>query len=108
MKRKTWSSVNHKPFIISLIFLVFIGTFTLTGNSLPVSGAADKSSEELRGNQKKSEWKKNKKKVHTAEVENQYKKIGYYAGWAAYSGFQVSDIDASKLTHINYAFCQYL
>ncbi|NHM31929.1 glycosyl hydrolase family 18 protein [Neobacillus terrae] len=29
---------------------------------------------------------------------------GYYAGWSTYSGSQVSDIDASKLTQINYAF----
>ncbi|MGP4081082.1 glycoside hydrolase family 18 protein [Pseudalkalibacillus sp. R45] len=101
MKRKTRNRVNHIPFIISLVFLVFIGTFTLTGNSLQVSGAADKSSEELRG--KKAGWTKNKKKV-SAEAENQYKRVGYYAGWAAYSGFRVSDIDASKLTHINYAF----
>ncbi|WP_417899724.1 glycosyl hydrolase family 18 protein [Bacillus haimaensis] len=32
------------------------------------------------------------------------KLVGYYAGWAAYSGYEVADIDASKLTHINYAF----
>jgi chitinase len=36
--------------------------------------------------------------------QNDYKMIGYYAGWATYSDFQVTDIDASKLTHINYAF----
>jgi chitinase len=29
---------------------------------------------------------------------------GYYAGWATQKGFEVSDIDASKLTQINYAF----
>lgn len=29
---------------------------------------------------------------------------GYYAGWAAYSGYTPSDIPASKLTHILYAF----
>ncbi|MFL6555428.1 MAG: glycosyl hydrolase family 18 protein, partial [Bacillus sp. (in: firmicutes)] len=29
---------------------------------------------------------------------------GYYAGWSTYSGFDVSDIDASKFTQINYAF----
>ncbi|MGG1678415.1 glycosyl hydrolase family 18 protein [Neobacillus sp. NRS-1170] len=29
---------------------------------------------------------------------------GYYAGWSTYSGSEVSDIDASKLTQINYAF----
>ncbi|MFH0068381.1 glycosyl hydrolase family 18 protein [Peribacillus sp. NPDC056705] len=29
---------------------------------------------------------------------------GYYAGWSTYNGFNVSDIDASKLTQINYAF----
>lgn len=28
----------------------------------------------------------------------------YYAQWATYSGYQVADIDGSKLTHINYAF----
>ncbi|WP_404443036.1 Ig-like domain-containing protein [Sutcliffiella horikoshii] len=38
------------------------------------------------------------------ESEADYKMVGYYAGWASYSGFQVTDIDASKLTHINYAF----
>ncbi len=38
------------------------------------------------------------------EPEADYKMVGYYAGWASYSGFQVTDIDASKLTHINYAF----
>lgn len=32
------------------------------------------------------------------------KLIGYYAGWAAYSGYYPNQIDASKLTHINYAF----
>jgi chitinase len=29
---------------------------------------------------------------------------GYYASWAAYSGYTPSDIQASKLTHILYAF----
>ncbi|MCR2805840.1 glycosyl hydrolase family 18 protein [Paenibacillus soyae] len=30
--------------------------------------------------------------------------IGYYTGWSTYSGHQISEIDGSKLTHINYAF----
>ncbi len=30
--------------------------------------------------------------------------VGYYAAWAAYSGFTPDKIDATKLTHINYAF----
>lgn len=38
------------------------------------------------------------------EMDAEYKMVGYYAGWASYSGFHVTDIDASKLTHINYAF----
>lgn len=38
------------------------------------------------------------------ELKADYKMVGYYAGWASYSGFHVTDIDASKLTHINYAF----
>jgi chitinase len=33
-----------------------------------------------------------------------YKRIGYYTNWSAYSNFQVSDIDASMLTQLNYAF----
>jgi chitinase len=32
------------------------------------------------------------------------KMVGYYAAWAAYSGFTPEKIDANKLTHINYAF----
>lgn len=30
--------------------------------------------------------------------------IGYYAAWSSYSGFTPDRIDATKLTHINYAF----
>ncbi|MDQ0971401.1 chitinase [Neobacillus niacini] len=33
-----------------------------------------------------------------------YKRVGYYTGWSTYSNFHPADIDASKLTHINYAF----
>lgn len=32
------------------------------------------------------------------------KMVGYYAAWAAYLGYTPDKIDASKLTHINYAF----
>ena len=35
---------------------------------------------------------------------NKTRVIGYYAAWSAYSGFTPDKIDASKLTHINYAF----
>lgn len=38
-------------------------------------------------------------------VENKTTRIiGYYASWSAYSGFTPDKVDASKLTHINYAF----
>ncbi|MFE8700655.1 glycosyl hydrolase family 18 protein [Cytobacillus sp. FJAT-54145] len=37
-------------------------------------------------------------------IVNDFKRVGYYTGWSTYSNFQVSNIDASKLTHINYAF----
>ncbi|WP_223590750.1 glycoside hydrolase family 18 protein [Neobacillus bataviensis] len=40
----------------------------------------------------------------TTPIQSNYKKVGYFAGWATYSNYQVSDIDASKLTHLNYAF----
>jgi chitinase len=32
------------------------------------------------------------------------KVVGYYAAWAAYYGYYPNQIDATKLTHINYAF----
>lgn len=32
--------------------------------------------------------------------------VGYYAGWSAYSGYTPLDIQASGLTHINYAFAK--
>jgi chitinase len=45
------------------------------------------------------------KKVMVKNTEKPSAKlVGYYAGWAAYSGYKVAEIDASKLTHINYAF----
>ena len=30
--------------------------------------------------------------------------VGYYAGWAAYSGYTPANVPADELTHINYAF----
>lgn len=43
-------------------------------------------------------------KVQAAESSS-YKVVGYYPSWGAYGrGYNVSDIDGSKLTHINYAF----
>ncbi|MEW9052170.1 MAG: glycosyl hydrolase family 18 protein [Neobacillus sp.] len=33
-----------------------------------------------------------------------FKRVGYFTGWSTYLNFQVSNIDASKLTHLNYAF----
>ncbi|WP_312092304.1 glycoside hydrolase family 18 protein, partial [Aminipila sp.] len=35
---------------------------------------------------------------------NTKKIVGYYAAWAAYSGYYPDQINAEKLTHINYAF----
>ncbi len=40
----------------------------------------------------------------TPEVAPQNKVVGYYAAWAAYSGITPDKLDATKLTHINYAF----
>lgn len=38
-------------------------------------------------------------------TSNDYKIIGYYPSWAAYGrNYNVTDIDATKVTHINYAF----
>jgi chitinase len=40
----------------------------------------------------------------TPVLLSQNKIVGYYAAWAAYSGFTPDKLDATKLTHINYAF----
>lgn len=40
----------------------------------------------------------------TPVVTPSTKVIGYYAAWAAYSGYTPDKIDVTKLTHINYAF----
>ncbi len=32
--------------------------------------------------------------------------VGYYASWSAYGGYTPADIDASYLTHVNYAFAK--
>lgn len=37
-------------------------------------------------------------------VKEPIKIVGYYAAWAAYSGYTPDKLDANKLTHINYAF----
>ncbi len=37
-------------------------------------------------------------------IDADYRMVGYYPFWAAYSGFTPHHIDAAKLTHINYAF----
>lgn len=52
----------------------------------------------------KAEATKKVKVENKEEPEADYKMVGYYAGWSSYSGYKVSNIDASKLTHINYAF----
>ncbi|WP_059350193.1 glycosyl hydrolase family 18 protein [Bacillus coahuilensis] len=40
------------------------------------------------------------------EITGNYKKVGYYTSWSAYMGYYATDIDANKLTHINYAFAK--
>lgn len=42
--------------------------------------------------------------VKTLPEESGKKIIGYYPAWKSYSGFTPDKLDASKLTHINYAF----
>lgn len=47
--------------------------------------------------------------TNTAHAANdageEYKIVGYYPAWGAYGrDFQVTDMDANKMTHINYAF----
>ncbi len=44
--------------------------------------------------------------VTSSAIPLSNKIVGYYAAWAAYSGFAPDQIDATKLTHINYAFAK--
>jgi chitinase len=45
------------------------------------------------------------RKEDKGDKADSYKIVAYYPGWATYGrNYQVSDIDASKITHINYAF----
>lgn len=37
-------------------------------------------------------------------TDSKYRKVGYYAAWARYSGFSPAKLDPNSLTHINYAF----
>lgn len=39
-----------------------------------------------------------------ADAGKNHLMVGYYAAWSAYSHYYPNQIDASKLTHINYAF----
>ncbi|MGN8644753.1 glycoside hydrolase family 18 protein [Gracilibacillus sp. HCP3S3_G5_1] len=49
-----------------------------------------------------------KEEITAAESGNDYRIVGYYTQWSTYGrDFQVIDIDASKLTHIVYAFADY-
>jgi len=43
-------------------------------------------------------------KTQPASTLPKTKVVGYYAAWAAYSGFTPDKVDVAKLTHINYAF----
>ncbi|MFD1182970.1 hypothetical protein ACFQ2Z_16550 [Paenibacillus timonensis] len=44
-----------------------------------------------------------------AQAADPYKIVAYYPSWGAYTrNFNVFDIDASKITHINYAFADSL
>jgi|LSQX01.1.fsa_nt_gb chitinase len=40
----------------------------------------------------------------TCTGNGSYKMVGYYPSWGAYQGFLPDRVDASKLTHLNYAF----
>lgn len=43
--------------------------------------------------------------VQAAPADQAYKVVGYFTNWSMYDpNFQVEHIDASKLTHLNYAF----
>lgn len=42
--------------------------------------------------------------IPISTVQASRKMVGYYAAWAKYSGYTPDRIDATKLTHINYAF----
>lgn len=42
----------------------------------------------------------------TPAAQTEYRVIGYYASWSAYGGYTPSDIPASSLTQVHYAFAK--
>ncbi|MCF6136521.1 glycoside hydrolase family 18 protein [Pseudalkalibacillus berkeleyi] len=93
--------LRHKPLFISLLFLILFTTFTY----FTLASEDDyKTVEESSHKQTNLNYKTVPPDQKRAAEDHYFKRIGYYAGWSAYSGFNVTDIDASKLTHLNYAF----
>ena len=79
MKKKE----NYKVSPVLIIFLVLV--FILAVSNFAFAGKPDRT-------------------LPTVPSGSETRMVGYYAAWAAYSGFKPDRIDAAKLTHINYAF----
>ncbi len=70
-----------------------------------VIGESSKNVESKKPSTNSEETTKEAPKAYAGKTSSGKKNIvGYYAGWSAYSGFTPDRIDASKLTHIKYAF----
>lgn len=67
-------------------------------------GNTSKASKSVTVKTKKDTTKTATPKATPATDSTSKKVVGYYAAWAAYSKYLPTNIDATKLTHINYAF----
>lgn len=91
-----------KGLLVLVVFLLggsLVAGLTGTFTSADSSGTSGKASNN-------HETKSNELVAKRVVATNVKKVVGYYGGWGAYSGYEASDMKASKLTHLNYAFAK--
>lgn len=89
----TWTSSNKAIAVVSSggkVTAKKTGTATITASVL--------------GKKLSSKITVIKKSSSSSALPPSTKVIGYYAAWSSYTGYTPDQIDAMKLTHINYAF----
>ncbi|MBP1999621.1 chitinase [Paenibacillus shirakamiensis] len=85
------SQFRKKSFAACLTLLLLLSSWTVA-NAAPAATAAGTTATPAAGAVK-------------AAANSSYKVVGYFTDWGVYDpNYQVENIDASKLTHLNYAF----
>ncbi|MFN0222953.1 MULTISPECIES: glycosyl hydrolase family 18 protein [Paenibacillus] len=114
MNRKPWTFVLSASLMVSLFPSAAFGaaswapdTSYQTGDEADYNGSTY---EIIQPHTSQKGWEPSKvpalwKKAPDRGNNDNYKIVTYYTSWSVYGrNFKVADIDASKITHINYAF----